>query len=91
MSYTFFKHGLKWRYRKHNDVAANDIDTKALEEVLGVVGGPHVIVVRECLVERKLLHIHVKNGFIDCAVAYTPGERMPLPIHRFTINDLDNS
>lgn len=62
--YYFFKHGGVWRYKKPGDLQAKKIDTFALERVLGVMGGPEVIVVRE-QPSKKIYHINVKNGFID--------------------------
>lgn len=62
--YYFFKHAGVWRYKKPGDLQAKKIDTFALERVLGVMGGPEVIVVRE-QPGKKTYHINVKNGFID--------------------------
>lgn len=60
----FFKHNGVWRYKYPGDLNAKTIDTFALERVLGVMGGPEVIVVRK-QPDGKVYHINVKNGFID--------------------------
>lgn len=62
--YYFFKHNGVWRYKWPGDLQAKPIDTFALERVLGVMGGPEVIVVRK-QPDSKVYHINVKNGFID--------------------------
>lgn len=62
--YYFFKHNGVWRYKRPGDLQAKAVDTFALERVLGVMGGPEVIVVRE-QPDKKICHINIKNGFID--------------------------
>lgn len=62
--YYFFKHNGVWRYKYKGRVSADLVDTFALERVLGVMGGPEVIVVRE-QPDGEVYHINVKNGFID--------------------------
>lgn len=62
--YYFFKHNGVWRYKYPGRLSADAIDTFALERVLGVLGGPEVIVVRK-QPNGSIYHITVKNGFID--------------------------
>lgn len=62
--YYFFKHKGVWRYKCPGRVSADTVDTFAIERVLGVMGGPEVIVVRK-QPDGKVYHINVKNGFID--------------------------
>lgn len=64
LMYYFFKHNGVWRYKCPGRVSADAVDTFALERVLGVMGGPEVIVVRK-QPDGKVYHINVKNGFID--------------------------
>lgn len=70
--YYFFKHNGVWRYKCPGRVSADAIDTFALERVLGVMGGPEVIVVRK-QPDGKVYHINVKNGFIDKVVYVDEG------------------
>lgn len=65
--YKFWKHNNEWRYKHKLDAAGKPIDTFALERVLGVVGGPEVIVARE-QPNGKKLNIVIKNGFIDSVI-----------------------
>ncbi|MNM90619.1 hypothetical protein D3C81_1028860 [compost metagenome] len=67
--YRFFKHNDQWRYKERTWPAAKPIDTFALERILGVIGGPKVIVVRTWPGEPYDTHITVENGFIT-HVAY---------------------
>lgn len=62
--YRFFKHGAVWRCVEKGSDKAQEINTAILEGVLGVVGGPEVIVVAE-QPDRRKFHITVKNGFIE--------------------------
>lgn len=65
----FFKYKGKWLYRIKGEEQPKDLDTYALESVLGVVGGPEVIVVRKTVDDAigDVLHIKVQNGFITKA------------------------
>jgi hypothetical protein len=60
----FFKHNGVWRYKRPGALSGSVVDTFALERVLGVMGGPEVIVVRK-QPNGSVYHINVKNGFID--------------------------
>lgn len=62
--YYFFKHNGVWRYKYPGRLSGDKIDTFALERILGVLGGPEVIVVRK-QPNGSIYHITVKNGFID--------------------------
>lgn len=68
--YYFTKYKDKWMYRKKGWVQAIAIDTFALERVLGVIGGPEVIVIRK-QDEGDVCHITLKNGFIDSVESVT--------------------
>lgn len=70
--YYFFKHNGVWRYKCPGRISADAIDTFALERVLGVMGGPEVIVVRQ-QPNGGVYHITVKNGFIDKVVHVDEG------------------
>lgn len=62
--YRFHKHREEWRYAHKTWNASKPVDIFALERILGVVGGPKVIVVREQPGSGQEYHITVKNGFI---------------------------
>lgn len=62
--YRFFKHKDQWRYAEKTWHSSKPVDTFALENILGVLGGPEVIVVREQPGSGQTYHITVKNGFI---------------------------
>ncbi len=64
--YRFFKFGNKWSYKHQSWETAKPIDTFALERILGVIGGPEVIVVRE-QPNNERVHVTIINGFIDKA------------------------
>jgi hypothetical protein len=61
--YRFFKHGNEWRCIEKGSDKAENITTSILECVLGVVGGPEVIVVSK-QPNGDTYHINIKNGFI---------------------------
>lgn len=61
--YRFFKHQDKWLYKERTWAAAKPIDTFALERILGVIGGPKVIVVR-AQPNGEEIQVIVENGFI---------------------------
>ena len=68
MSVHFYRYKNDWMYRPKAAAVGKPIDTYALEKILGVVGGPKVIVVRkhEEIVDYEY-HITVENGFITKA------------------------
>lgn len=66
-SIKFYKYKDTWRYKLIGQ-DAKDVDVFALENFLGVVGGPRVVVLRET--ERTPfthLRVEVCNGFITRA------------------------
>ena len=79
MYYRFI--GLKdgqWKYRNNREESSKAVDTFALERILGVIGGPEVIVVREDLRTCQVCHVTVKNGFVTQAeLLGENGERLP--------------
>jgi|AGFS01.1.fsa_nt_gi hypothetical protein len=62
--YRFHKHREEWRYAHKTWNASKPVDIFALERILGVVGGPKVIVVRKQPGSGQEYHITVENGFI---------------------------
>lgn len=62
--YHFLLYGNQWRYKRRDWERVKPIDTFALERILGVIGGPEVIVVRE-QPNGEVCYITLKNGFID--------------------------
>lgn len=76
--YRFFKHCNEWRCIERGHAKAEYITTAILEGVLGVIGGPEVIVVAEQPDGRKF-HITIKNGFIDKVVFSEEGKPRPDP------------
>ena len=63
--YRFHKYRDEWRYSHKTWNASKPVDIFALEHILGVLGGPEVIVVREQPGSGQVYHINIKNGFID--------------------------
>lgn len=65
--FKFFRYKNVWRYKEVGEVPVL-VDTRALEQVLGVIGGPLVYVCRETgHPETPYLRIEIKNGFITRA------------------------
>jgi hypothetical protein len=61
----FFRHANVWRYKEIGKDVADKVDTHALENILGVMGGPLVYVCRDTgKPELTKLRIEVRNGFI---------------------------
>lgn len=68
MEVRFFKYKQEWRYKPKAADEAKPVDTYALEKVLGVVGGPKVVVIRKHpTIPDHEYHITVENGFITKA------------------------
>lgn len=64
----FYRYKKDWMYRPKAAAVGKSVDTYALEKVLGVVGGPKVVVIRkhESSPDNEY-HITVENGFITKA------------------------
>ena len=61
----FFKYAGVWRYKIWGEEAVQLVDTRALENILGVVGGPRVVVFRDTgKPTAPKLRIEIHNGFI---------------------------
>jgi len=61
----FFRYAGVWRYKEIGKDVADAVDTRMLETVLGVMGGPLVYVCRDTgKPEFTKLRIEVRNGFI---------------------------
>lgn len=61
----FFRYAGQWCYKEIGKDVADKIDTHALENILGVMGGPLVYVCRDTgKPELTKLRIEVRNGFI---------------------------
>jgi len=92
--YRFHKHREEWRYAHKTWNASKPVDIFALERILGVVGGPKVIVVREQPGSGQEYHITVKNGFITEVEALvedpTVEERPPIktPVLEFLATEI---
>lgn len=64
----FYRYKNDWMYRPKAAATGKPIDTYALEKVLGVVGGPKVVVIRKHpTIPDHEYHITVENGFITKA------------------------
>jgi hypothetical protein len=64
----FFKYKTIWRYKEVGQEGAKAVDTHALENILGVMGGPLVYVCRETGKESTpKLRIEMRDGFITRA------------------------
>ena len=84
--YRFFKYKDEWRYAEKTWQTSKPVDTFALENILGVLGGPEVIVVREQPGSKQTYHITVKNGFITKVESVTTVtlELAPMCVHQTT-------
>jgi hypothetical protein len=61
----FFRHAGIWRYKEIGKDVADKVDTHALENILGVMGGPLVYVCRDTgKPGQEKLRIEIRNGFI---------------------------
>jgi hypothetical protein len=61
----FFRYAGVWRYKEIGKDVSDGVDTRALENILGVMGGPLVYVCRDTgKPELTKLRIEVRNGFI---------------------------
>jgi hypothetical protein len=61
----FFRYAGIWRYKEIGKDVADKVDTRALESILGVMGGPLVYVCRDTgKPEMEKLRIEVRNGFV---------------------------
>lgn len=68
MSVHFYRYKNDWMYRPKAAAVGKPIDTYALEKVLGVVGGPKVIVCRKHPTSPDHEYqITIENGFITKA------------------------
>lgn len=90
----FFRHAGIWRYKEIGKDVADKVDTRALENILGVMGGPLVYVCRDTgKPGLPKLRIEVRNGFIVRAsvaehdeVLFSQGEE----VEEFFIRPLSN-
>jgi len=88
-TYRFFKYKNEWRYREKTSVEASPIDAKGLA-VLGVLGGPEVVVVRPVPGEPDYTYrITLKNGFITEALMAREidGGTMTTDVGEFAVTD----
>jgi hypothetical protein len=75
----FYKHRDQWRYKEIGKEVSDTVDTRALENILGVMGGPLIYVCRETGKTPAKLRIEIRNGFITRA-SLAPDDDVPLTL-----------